>query len=337
MIFCNASKKLQNFAFYLQINKMWIYLCPQTLFMDKNMNLKWHNKIILVLFLLFFPCATQAAEKPKIVASFSIIGDMVHEIAGDNVTLTVLVGANGDAHEYQPTAADAKKISGADIVFVNGLGFEGWLERLVKSVSYNGKIVTVSDGVTPIMLSGVVQDPHAWQNVENGKIYVQNIANALAAIDKPNALKYQENAAKYNKKLDALNSWIKAEFAKIPAANRRIVSTHDAFGYFAKAYGVEFIALQGISTESQPTAADMARIIDQIRVKNTAENNTTKISAMFLENMTDSRLINQLGKDTGTKIGGTLYSDALSAENEPAPNYIAMFKHNVSELTKAMK
>ena len=162
---------------------------------------KWYNKIILIIFLLFFPFFSQAIEKnpekPKIVASFSIIGDMVHEIAGDNVTLNVLVGANGDAHEYQPTAADAKKLASADMVFVNGLKFEGWLERLVKSASYNGKIFNVSDGITPITLSGIGQDPHAWQNVENGKIYVQNIANALAGIDKPNAFKYQDNAAKF--------------------------------------------------------------------------------------------------------------------------------------------
>lgn len=296
------------------------------------------NKLLLLVagcWLLVFPAhATEKSttEKLKVIASFSIIGDMVHEIAGDNVDLTVLVGANGDAHEYEPTPADAKKMATADIIFNNGLGFESWLTRHIKTVSYRGKMIVVSNGIAPLTMvedGHNQQDPHAWQDLSNGKIYAQNIKDALIAADAKNAKIYEENAKDYIKKLDDLDKKLKAEFAKIPAEKRKVITTHDAFGYFAKAYSVEFLALQGVSTQSQPSAKDMARLIDQIR--------TQKINTIFLENMADSRLIKQLEKDAGAKIGGTLYSDALSAENEPANHYTTMFEHNLQELTKAMK
>ncbi len=301
------------------------------------------SAVIISAFFLFSN-STQASEKPNVIASFSIIGDMVREVAGDNVELTILVGANGDAHEYQPTASDAKKLANADLVLVNGLGFEGWLQRLVKSADYKGKISVVSQGIKTLEVAAEeshhsehkhheeqegAKDPHAWQDLENGKIYVKNIADALSIADKENSKLYQYRAAEYIKKLDALHKSIKGEFSKIPAEKRKVITTHDAFAYFAKAYGIEFTSLQGVSTESEASAADMARIIEQVRAK--------KASALFLENMTDSRLIKQLQKDTGAYIGGTLYSDALSSENEPAGNYIAMFGHNSAELIKAMR
>ena len=281
-----------------------------------------HILIIALLPLIIFSHA--AFAKPKIVASFSIIGDMTHEVGGDNIEIKTLVGAHGDAHEYEPTPADAKAIASADLVLINGLGFEGWMERLIKSSGYKGKVVTVSNNITKI--DG---DPHAWQDIANGKIYVENIKNALSEIDTEHAKQYGDNASSYTKKLYELNGWVKSELAKIPEQKRHVISTHDAFQYFAKAYSVNFIAAQGISTESQASAGDIAKLIDQIRSK--------KIKLVFLENITDSRMMKQLEKDAGARIGGTLYSDSLSNENEPAATYIAMFRHNVKELVKAME
>lgn len=284
---------------------------------------------------LILPLSAAHAEgKLKVIASFSVLGDMVKNVAGDDIELKTLVGANGDAHEYQPTPASVKDISKADLVITNGLGLEGWLPRMIESSGYKGKIVEATTGIKPLKLAEEEgeqhggQDPHAWQNVANGKIYVTNIRDALIAADKVHADDYRKNAENYLKKLDNLDAWVKTEIAKVPAEKRKVISTHDAFQYFAKAYNVEFLAPQGLSTESQPSAADVAKLEDQIRAQ--------KITAVFFENMTDSRLIKQLEKDAGAHVGGTLYSDALSAENEPAPNYIAMFKHNVPALASAM-
>ncbi len=282
------------------------------------------KNIFIIILISLLPTIAHATEKPKVVASFSIIGDMVREVAGDNIELKTLVGANGDAHEYEPTPADAKAIASADLLLINGLKFEGWMERLTKSANYKGKVIVVSEGSKLI-----TNDPHAWQNLSNGITYVNNIKNALAEIDKSNASEYQKNATAYNKKLAELDNWIKNEISKISPERRSVITTHDAFQYFAKAYGINFISALGISTASQASAKDIVKLIEQIRSK--------KASAIFLENMSDSRLMKQIEKDTNIGIGGTLYSDSLSATNEPAASYIGMFKHNVGELVRAME
>jgi zinc/manganese transport system substrate-binding protein len=282
------------------------------------------KNFFLIILISLLPTLAHATEKPKVVASFSIIGDMTREVAGDNIELKTLVGANGDAHEYEPTPTDVKAIASADLLLINGLKFEGWVERLIKSANYKGKVIVVSNGGKLIE-----NDPHAWQDLNNGRIYVDNIKNALVEIDKSNAEKYQKNAAAYNTKLTELDSWVKSEISKIPSEKRNVITTHDAFQYFAKAYGINFISALGISTSSQASAKDIAKLVGQIRNK--------KVTALFLENISDSRLIKQLEKDTGAHIGGTLYSDSLSANDEPATSYIEMFKHNAQELVKAME
>lgn len=275
-----------------------------------------------LLALLSFPATSYA--KPQVIASFSIIGDMTREIAGDNIEIKTLVGANSDTHGYEPTPADAKAIAHADLVLINGLGLEGWMERLIKSSGYKGAMVIISNGINPIG-----NDPHAWQDLQNGKIYAANIRDALIKIDAVHAAEYQANASEYIKKLNELDNWVKSEIAKIPPGKRNVISTHDAFGYFSRAYAINFIAASGISNESQASAAGIAKLIDQIRAKG--------VKVIFLENMTDPRLMKQLEKDAGAHIGGTLYSDSLSKKNEAAPNYIKMFQHNVEELVKALQ
>ena len=269
----------------------------------------------------------RAQDRLNVVASFSILGDFVKNVGGDRVDVTTLVGPNGDVHVYTPPPADAKKIADAKLVFINGLGLEGWLPRLVQSSGSKGTIVTATAGITPNRL-GSEADPHAWQSVANAKIYVTNIRAALKATDPADAGNFDANAEAYLAKLDALDREVRAAIAQIPPMRRKVISTHAAFGYFASAYGIEFIAPLGVSTESEPSAGDIGRIITQIK--------TAKIPAVFLENISDPRLIERIAAETGAKVGGTLYSDSLTDEKGPAPTYIDMVRHNIKALTSAL-
>lgn len=279
-----------------------------------------------------------AQTKIPVVATFSILGDLVKNVGGDRIEVTTLVGPNGDAHVYQPSPADAKKVADAKIVFINGLGLEGWLNRLVKASGTKGNMIVVAKGVQPIAMKFGEEDehkgherkldPHAWQSVANAKIYVANIRDALMKADPAGKEAYAKNAAAYLNRLDKLEADVKKAMAKIPAKHRRIITTHDAFGYFGAAYGIEFVAPQGVSTETEASAKDVARIIRQIK--------TQKIPAVFLENISDPRLIRQIAKETGAKIGGTVYSDSLSGANGPASNYIGMIEHNIRQFSTAL-
>jgi zinc/manganese transport system substrate-binding protein len=313
--------------------------------------------------------ASEAADaKVKAVASFSILGDMVKTVGGDRVNVVTLVGPDGDAHVFSPTPNDAKSLAQADILFVNGLGFEGWMDRLADASGFKGPVVVASQGVKPIEMeegahhhgdeghakdetphdghaksedhdhdehakgedhdADEIADPHAWQNLANGEIYVGNIRDALIAADPEGKAVYEKNADAYLAALHKEDDAVKAAVAKLPPERRRIITSHDAFGYFAAAYGLEVIAPEGVSTESEASAQDVAKIIRQIREE--------KIPAVFLENITDRRLLDQIAAETGAKIGGTLYSDALSGSDGPAPTYLDMFKHNIGALSAAL-
>ncbi|MFZ2155374.1 MAG: metal ABC transporter substrate-binding protein [Bradyrhizobium sp.] len=269
----------------------------------------------------------RAQERLNVVASFSILGDFARNVGSDRVNVTTLVGPNSDVHVYSPTPADAKKIADAKVVIVNGLGLEGWLPRLVQSAGGKARIIAATDGIAPRKL-GSDADPHAWQSVANAKTYVANISAALSAADPAGAEGYRANATAYLAKLDALDREVREAVAQIPAARRKVISTHDAFGYLASSYGIAFIAPLGVSTESEASARDIARIITQIR--------TQKIPAVFLENISDARLIGRISAETGAKVGGTLYSDSLTGEKGDAPTYIEMVRHNIKALTSAL-
>jgi zinc/manganese transport system substrate-binding protein len=269
----------------------------------------------------------RAQERLNVVASFSILGDFVRNVGGESVNVAVLVGPDSDAHVYAPTPSDAKKVADAKLVFVNGLGFEGWLPRLVKSAGGKATVVTVTAGIAPLRF-GSEADPHAWQSVANAKIYVANIRDALAAAAPADAEGFKARAAVYLADLDALVREVREGIAKIPEGRRKVISTHNAFGYFAAAYGVEFIAPVGVSTESEASARDIAKIITQIR--------TARIPAVFLENITDPRLMGRISAETGARVGGTLYSDSLTGENGDSPTYIAMVRHNIKAMTSAL-
>jgi zinc/manganese transport system substrate-binding protein len=286
-------------------------------------------QLCLVYCALIIPFSTvRAQDRVDVVASFSILGDFARNVGGERVRVTTLVGENGDVHVYTPAPADAKKIADAKLVIINGLGLEGWLPRLVQSAGSKANIVTASQGIAPRKL-GADADPHAWQSIANAKVYVGNIRDALVAADSAGADAYRANAEKYLATLDALEREVREAIAQIPPARRKVISTHDAFGYFAAAYGIEFIAPQGVSTEAEISARDVARIITQIRA--------TKIPAVFLENISDPRLMRRISNETGAGIGGTLYSDSLTDEKGEAPTYIGMVRHNIKALTSALK
>jgi zinc/manganese transport system substrate-binding protein len=286
----------------------------------------WRRGLIIFVVALF-AVPVHAGNRINVVASFSILGDLVGNVGGDRVEVTSLVGRNSDVHIYTPAPSDARKVADATLVVVNGLGLEGWLSRLLQSSGSKAQIVVATKGITPLKL-GSEADPHAWQSVPNAKVYVTNIRDALVAADPSGAATYRGNAERYLAELDRLDAGVRAAVDAIPPGRRKLISTHGAFGYLAAAYGLEFIAPVGVSTESEPSAGDIARIIKQIKAE--------RIPAVFLENISDDRLIRRIATETGANIGGTLYSDSLTDENGPAPTYIAMVRHNIKALTSAL-
>jgi zinc/manganese transport system substrate-binding protein len=285
--------------------------------------------------LLIGSAPATAADKIKVAASFSVLADMVRQVGGERVEVTSFVGPNGDAHVYEPTPGDTRTLAAAPILVVNGLGLEGWMSRLEKSSGFKGTVVTATTGVKTRQMeeeehgsTHKITDPHAWQSLANGRIYVQNIRDGLIAADPGGKEAYAANATRYLGELDAVEQLVRDSIAKLPPARRKIITTPDAFGYFGATYGMEFIAPEGVSTDSEASARDVAKIIRQIKAE--------KVPAVFLENVTDHRLLDQIARETGAKLGGTLYSDALSDPNGPAGTYLDMFRHNIRTLASAL-
>lgn len=275
---------------------------------------------------------SQAAKPLEAVASFTVLADMVHQVGGDRVHVTSLVGPNGDPHAFEPTPDDARRLKAANLVFVSGLGLEGWMDRLISASGYQGKVVVASDGIRTLHMDEDgkrITDPHAWNSAANGVIYVGNIVKALVAADPEGAPTYQANGGRYAQQLRDLDSYARQQVAAVPMARRKVLTSHDAFGYFGAAYGVTFLAPLGFSTESEASAQDVAKLIRQIKAEH--------VRAYFLENSNDPRLVRQIASATGAEPGGVLYVEALSMADGPAPTYVAMFRRNVDEMVRAMK
>ncbi|HEV7911496.1 MAG TPA: metal ABC transporter substrate-binding protein [Methylocella sp.] len=273
----------------------------------------------------------QAPDKLPVVATFSVLADFASNVGGERIEVAALVGPNGDTHVYQPKPADAKELGAARLIVVNGLGLEGWIDRLIKASGAKAPVIVATKGIKPQQMreeGRVGLDPHAWQSIADAKIYVANIRDGLIAADPEGASAYRANANSYLGKLDALEKEVTAEIGKIPPGRRQIITTHDAFGYFGTAYGFRFIAPEGVSTETEASARDVAKIIRQIKAQ--------KIPAVFLENVTDPRLMRSIAAESGATVGGTLYSDALSPPNGPASTYVDMMRNNVRELAAAL-
>ncbi|MBF0159906.1 MAG: zinc ABC transporter substrate-binding protein [Magnetococcales bacterium] len=263
------------------------------------------------------------AEPVAVVASFTILADMVRVIGEDRVQVTTLVGPDGDAHAYQPTPVDARAVSQAQVLVINGLGFEGWMERLAQASGFKGRMVKASTGVKQLG-----QDPHAWQDLNNAKFYIDNITRVLTEVDPERAPAYRQASEHYRADLQALDTEIRHQLAELPPQRRKVITSHDAFGYFSAAYGITFLSPVGVNSEAEISAADMARIIRQIRSEG--------VKALFIENISNPKVAQRLAQETGAKMGGRLYSDALSGADGPAASYLDMFRHNVATLLRIM-
>lgn len=304
---------------------------------------------LLLVLCLFAAKPGLAAVSPPVltvVASFSILGDFAQRIGGERVRVHTLIGAGADAHVFQPTPADGKTLAQASLVVVNGLGFEGWIERLIKSSGYRGKVLVASAGVAALKQTaahahsghprgtngdqqdGQAFDPHAWQDMKNALRYVDNIAQGLGEADPAGKALYQANAAHLKREIAALDVEIRQMFDKLPPERRKVVTSHDAFAYFSRAYGIRFISAVGISTDAEPSAADLGRIIRLIRKERTP--------AIFMENVSDPRLLQRIQAESGARVGGTLYPDALSTASGPAHTYLKMMRHNAQSLATAL-
>ena len=265
--------------------------------------------------------------KIDVVASFSILADMVEQVAGDKANVTAIVGPDADAHLYAPNAGDAIAVTKADLVIINGMGFETWSTSLIETSGTKATIAIATQGIEPLLVEGAI-DPHAWNSLTNGIIYINNIQAALTAASPANAAIFKKNADAYRTKLMALHNRALADIDKLPLDKRVVVTAHDAFGYLASAYGLTFLAPQGIDTEAEPSAKELAELISFLKEKGAG--------ALFLENIANSDLIAQISRETGIKIGGRIYSDALSVKGSPATSYLAMFKHNLELLTTTL-
>lgn len=288
-------------------------------------------RILLMLLILLLPLSLQAANKPQVVTSFSILADLTRQIGGDHIALTNLVGPDEDAHHFEPSPDNVRTLLKADLIIANGLGFEPWLNRLLASSEARGKRIDASRGVVPLWLEEggeKVADPHAWQSLGNAELYVRNIAKALAEVDPAHADTYTRNRDAYLEKLHALMKTADARMASLPASLRRVVTSHDAFGYLGQAWRLEFIAPVGLSTTDEPSAAEVAALIRQLRNEG--------VRAVFVENVQDPRLIQQIAEEAGARVGGTLYSDALAASG-PASTYLGMFQYNLDTLLTALE
>jgi zinc/manganese transport system substrate-binding protein len=292
------------------------------------------GRLLLAAALSLAALPASAQTRPKVVATFSILGDLVAQVAGDRVDLAVLVGANTDAHTYQPRPTDARTLAAAQAMVSNGLGLEGWIDRLAEAAPFKGRLIVATTGVPTLEAPSLGYghtpgpDPHCWQDVGRVRRYVANIAAGLIEADPANAAHYRERARSYDQRLAELDLWIKAEIAKVPAGQRKAITGHDSFRYFTEAYGVQFEAPRGYNTNSEPSARDVAALIRLVREQ--------KIKALFVENMTNPGLIEQIARESGAVVGPRLYSDALSAPGGAAPTYEAMMRHNVTALVAGM-
>lgn len=288
-------------------------------------------RALLALIALLLPLSLPAADKPQVVTSFSILADLTRAVGGEHIALTNLVGPDEDAHVFEPSPEHARTLLQADLIIANGLGFEPWLERLLASSEARGQRIDASQGVLPLWLEEdgeKVADPHAWQSLSNAEIYVRNITQALSQLDPEHAAAYAANRDAYLAKLHALLKQANSRLAGLPASQRKVVTSHDAFGYLGQAWQLQFIAPQGLSTHDEPSAAEVATLIRQLRSEG--------VRAVFVENIRDPRLVRQIADEAGASVGGTLYSDALASQG-PASTYLGMFQHNLDTLLAALK
>lgn len=274
---------------------------------------------------------TAQAEPLKVVATISILADLTRQVGGDLVQVTSIVGPDGDAHTYKPTPQDAKALAEANLIITNGLGLEGWMGRLIKASGSKATVIVATKGITPRQMvddGRKITDPHSWQSVANARIYVKNISAALSQALPDQAAALQQQTQTYDAQLAELDNWVKSQLADIPTSQRKIITSHDAFGYYSGEYDITLLAPQGISTESEPTAGQVAKLINQMKAQ--------KIRRVFFENMASPKVVQRLADEAQAQVGEPVFSDALSPADGPAATYIAMIRHNTTLFREAM-
>lgn len=293
-----------------------------------------HRRTLLAAPALLLTAPALAQPRPAAVASFSILGDLLREVAGERMEIRVIAGPDVDAHHFQPRPSHAEAVRGARLVVRNGAGFDNWFNRLIASTGFSGVNVLATEGLalrraapTPGHNHGS-QDPHAWQDARLAIGYLRNIERGLIRADAAGEAEYRARTTAAVARLEALDAWVRSEIARVPEARRIVITSHDAFAYFGAAYGVRFLAPQGVALQSEPSAQQVANLIRQIRAQN--------ITAVFMENMSNPATLRRLAEEAGVAIQGRLYADALSAPDGPAATYEAMMRHNVTLMVAAM-
>lgn len=286
-----------------------------------------------IIFSLIISCLTLsgfAQEKKTVVATASMMADMTKNIAGGMVNVECIVPIGGDPHLHEPTPRDAQMVNRADLIIKNGLTFEGWLDELIENSGTKAKTVRVTEGIQPIKSVEYENsaDPHAWMDANLGLAYIKNIKDALTELDPDNADIYAFNYGVYKTQLEDLDQYIKTEIQKIPAQKRVLITSHDAFQYYGRAYGIRLEAILGTSTDAEAQTSDIIRLNKVIK--------TSNVPALFVESTINPKLLKQLAKDNDIEIGGQLYADSIGDEASPAPTYIDMLKHNTNVIVKAL-
>lgn len=288
--------------------------------------------LVLTVFATTFGCERPREEREaqRVIATTTMIADLAREIGGDRVEVTSIMEPGGDPHTYQPVPSDSKAVARSQLVLINGLMLEGWIEDLVRNAGGDQPVVTVSDGVETIDDPAYEgnPDPHIWFSVPRWKKATVNVRDALIAMDPEGEEHYRERTAAYLTELDELDAWVRSEIERIPPEHRHLVTSHDAFQYFGVTYGINVMAVQGISTTSEASAAELRDVIDHVREH--------EIPAIFVESSVNPKLIEQVQRETGVEIGGTLYSDSLGPWDGPAGSYIGMVRANTKTLVEAL-
>ena len=268
--------------------------------------------------------------KPLVVASASIFADMAREIGGDAVEVRSIVPIGGDPHLHEPTPSDATLVNSADLILRNGLTFEGWLNELIAYSGSDAEVVTITEGIRPIESLDYANatDPHAWMDASLGLIYLRNIKNALVRLDSANREMFELNYEVYRRQIRALDDEIRTAVQRIPEGQRVLITSHDAFQYFGRRYGLALEAVLGVSTDAEVQTSDIARLTRTLQAR--------RVPAIFIESTINPKLLQQIASDNGVCIGGSLYADSLGDAESPAPTYYDMLRHNADVIVAAL-
>lgn len=285
---------------------------------------KWNKGWMVLL------CMPAFLGAQNILTTTSVLRDMAQHIAPDHCRVETIVPRGMDPHIYEPTPSDIDLVLASDLIFMNGLRLEGWLDKIISNAGRHGKKVIVTEGITPItsLEYESAPDPHAWMDLSLGLTYLKNMRKALVELMPRHADEIQQKYDTYIREMRDVHEWTREQIQSIPAENRVLITSHDAFQYFGRAYGMELHAALGLSTDADVKTGDVLNITRLLE--------SSAIPAIFIESTINPKLLEQIASDYNVVIGGELYADALSSQNGPAGTYLDLFRHNVNTITQAL-